>query len=156
MSRAILLFAGTWALLAEAPQPVKWTLAPVNVKSIKPGARLQVRLRAKIDAGWHLYAESQEERGPNALRIWLAEDQPFSLAAEVKAPRPFSSQDPNFGMRVKYYQGEAEFVLPVLVKAGGANSRSLRVNSYYQVCNEQTCLPPKTQTLEMPLSPATP
>ncbi len=156
MKRSFFLFLVAWRLAAQELQPIQWSFAPVNSKGLKPGAHLQVRLRAKIEAGWHMYAESQEDRGPNALRIWLPDGQPFSLASDVKSPRPFRSHDPNFGVRVTYYQGEAEFVLPVLVNAGGAGSRSIHVNSYYQVCNEQTCLPPKTRTLEVPLSSVTP
>jgi hypothetical protein len=55
------------------------------------------------------------EDGPVATRIWLAEGQPAQLAAAMRAPEPEQVQDPSFGVELEFYEGEAEFTLPLRV-----------------------------------------
>jgi hypothetical protein len=135
---------------AQEPEPrhINWTLDPVPQAKAKPGSRLPISVHARIEAGWHLYAEEQEERGPKALRMWLPENQPFTLSGPIKSPRPFMALDPNFGLRVRYYQGDVTFVLPVTVRAAPAAVDALKVSAYYQLCDDKTCLPPRTYVLE--------
>ena len=53
------------------------------------------------------------------LRVWLPDKQPFTLSGPIKSPRPFLALDPNFGLCVRYYQGDVTFVLPLTVRAEG-------------------------------------
>jgi hypothetical protein len=143
-----LLLVAVCSAQETAPRHIDWTLDPVTRSKAKPGSHLSIPVRAHIEAGWHLYAEEQEERGPKALRMWLPENQPFTLSGPIKSPRPFMALDPNFGLRVRYYQGEVTFVLPVTVRAVPAAGEALKVSAYYQLCDDKTCLPPRTYVLE--------
>ncbi|MGA2119221.1 MAG: protein-disulfide reductase DsbD N-terminal domain-containing protein [Bryobacteraceae bacterium] len=147
LSFALVVVGVCFAQEIEPPH-VNWTLGPIPVAKAKRGSRLQISARARIDAGWHLYAEEQQERGPKALRMWLPENQPFTLSGPIKSPRPFLMVDPTFGLRVRYYQGDVTFVLPVSVRAAPAAGSTLKVNAYYQLCDDKICLPPRTHLLE--------
>jgi hypothetical protein len=50
-------------------------------------------------------------------------------------------------MDVEYYEGAPVFELPL--KATGSAKPPLRVNAYFQTCNDKLCLPPKTVRLEL-------
>jgi thiol:disulfide interchange protein DsbD len=138
--------------LAAAPaDPVAWKLqAPA--KPAKAGARLQVKLVAAIESGWHLYSLKPVAEGPIPTRIWIADGQPFQLAGAVAAPDPVTFQDPALGMEVEMYEGEAVFTLPVQVAAGSAGAQKLVVSASYQACNNKLCLPPKTVKAEVPVT----
>ena len=144
-----------FSLAGAAPDPVAWKLADGPAKAVKPGARFTVSLLARIDGGWHLYSMKHVEDGPVATRVWLAAGQPFQLAEAVKSSTPETRQDPSFNMEVELYEGEATFTLPLKVAAGTPpGARTLVVNASYQSCNNRICLPPKTVTVELPLTVA--
>jgi hypothetical protein len=140
VSFALVLVAVCSAQETE-PRHINWTLGPIPVAKAKPGSRLQISVQARIDAGWHLYAEEQEERGPKALRMWLPENQPFTLSGPIKSPRPFLMVDPTFGLRVRYYQGDVTFVLPVSVRAAPAVVATGREPVSFQFENVATGCP---------------
>jgi len=137
-------------LCAAPPDPVAWKLEAPPAKAVKPGARFDLKLVAKIQEGWHLYSLKPVADGPIPTRIWLPEGQPFQLAAAIKASEPQTLQDPSFNMEVEQYEGEATFTLPVRIAAGAApGSQTLVASASYQSCNNKICLPPKTVRLEM-------
>jgi thiol:disulfide interchange protein DsbD len=139
-------------LTAAPPDPVSWKLEPPTAKSVKPGARVTLKLVATIQPGWHLYSLKPIADGPIPTRIWIAEGQPFSLASPVQAPSPTAMQDPALGMEVEFYEGETPFMLPVKVAAGVSGAQMLTVSASFQSCNDKLCLPPKTVKVQLPLT----
>lgn len=54
-------------------------------------------------------------------------------------------------MEVGYFEGSAEFALPVRVAPGAAaGPQKVLVSVSYQTCNDRMCLPPRTVKLELP------
>ncbi len=150
-----LILAAVAAVLsfgAAPPNPVSWKAQNAPAKPVKPGARLSLKLSARIDDGWHLYSMKRLEEGPIPTRIWIAEGQPFELAGAVAAPPPETIQDPNFNMEVEYYEGEAVFTLPVRISPKASpGPQKLEVSASYQSCNNKLCLPPKTVKIDIPV-----
>jgi DsbC/DsbD-like thiol-disulfide interchange protein len=138
------------ALGGAAPDPVAWKMAETPAKPVKAGARFTVKLAADIQPGWHIYSLKPMSEGPIPTRVWLAEGQPFALAAAVvAATEPETMQDASFGMEVELYEGKALFTLPVRAAAGAAaGGHNLVVSASYQSCNNKICLPPKTVKVE--------
>ena len=113
---------------------------------------ITVKVKADIESGWHLYSISQPPGGPIPTTISVAGEQPFELAGQIAGPKPKSEFDRNFEMEVEYYEGVAEFSLPVKTK--GQGKQTLRVNAHFQACNEKLCLPPRTIKLEQEVDSA--
>ena len=127
--------------------PVRWTLsAPA---SAKPGERIEPRLMAVIEEGWHLYSLHQLEGGPIATQIAVPGPQHFKLIGVIDAPVPLTAHEEAFGMSVEFYFGEVEFTLPVEVNRDAKpGAYKLAVTARYQACDNKQCLPPKTVRLE--------
>ena len=153
MRRLVCAALAAMALAAAPPDPVAWKLENPPAKPVKAGARFNVRLVASIQPGWHLYSLKPIAEGPIPTRIWIAEGQPFSLAAGVQAPDPTTMQDPALNMEVEFYEGETPFTLPVKVAPGtAAGPQTLTVSASYQTCNDKLCLPPKTVKVQAPVA----
>ena len=155
MRRLIFAALAAVSLAAAPPAPVTWKLSDGPAKSVKAGARFNVKLTASIQEGWHIYSMKPLDDGPLPTRIWLAEDQPFQLAGQVKGDEPQTMQDPTLHMDVELYEGAAAFSLPVKVAAGASpGGQKLVVNAQAQSCNNSICLPPATVKVEIPITVA--
>lgn len=152
---ALLVAAATVAatVSVSAQNPIRWSIKPPAVKgSLKPGDKFSVKLVAEIDAGWHLYSLSQPAGGPIPTRITIASSQPFKLAGNVGSPAPLVAHDPNFDIDTEFYEGTATFTVPVKVNANApAGKTKLQVSAFFQSCNDQFCLPPRTVKLDVPI-----
>lgn len=134
---------------AAQEDPVAWTLAKTPA-SATAGQTFRIQLTATIEAGWHVYSVSQPPP-PIATRISLPKGQPFTLDGVVDAPAPHVAFDAGFGIDTESYAESAVFTLPIKVSAQASGRQVLRVQAYYQTCNDKFCLPPKTVTLETPI-----
>jgi|SRR5579862_6402461 len=142
-----------WLLLAALLQlrPITWTVTPP--KSATAGSTVPIALVATIDNGWHLYSTTQPAGGPIPTRITLSTSAFFSSDGAVTFPKPSVAPDPNFGINVETYQQTVTFTVPVHI---AANARpgidTVALQARFQACNASLCLPPKTQTIEVPLT----
>src|SRR5215469_7088712 len=105
MKRLIWAAIAAVTLAAAPADPVAWKIEGAPARPVKAGARFTVKLVASIQPGWHLYSLKPLAEGPIATRIWMAEGQPFSLAAAVQAPQPTAMQDPTLNLEVEFYEG---------------------------------------------------
>ena len=127
-----------------AQNPTKWSLdSAAKGKVVKKDETFGAKLKAEIEEGWHLYAVEQQSGGPFPTRITIAEDAPFSIDGRIESPPPMTKLDPNFQIETKFFEQRAEFNLP-LKSAAETSADALAVNVKFQVCNDTTCLPPKT------------
>ncbi len=128
--------------------PIKWSLA-VKSNAHKAGDKFTAQLTAQIAAGWHLYALEEVPNGPRPTRITLATGQPFALSGDIAPPKPITKFDENFGVETQFYEDAVTFALPIKIASKAKPGKTkLVVQSRYQVCNEQLCLPPKTVKVE--------
>lgn len=144
---ASVIFCLAFALQAYAQNPVSWSLQAAQ--TVKAGARTDVRLTANISGGWHLYSLTQPAGGPNATRINVASEPTFKSAGIIKAPPAKVKFDDNFGINTETYAGSVTFTIPLQVAADAQTGKqTLALNVRFQVCNETTCLPPRTVKVE--------
>jgi DsbC/DsbD-like thiol-disulfide interchange protein len=132
--------------------PVKWSVkAESPSRSYPAGGKFKVVLEATIAEGWHLYAPTQSPGSPViATRVFIPEGPAFMPGGEIEAPLPQVAQDPNFGVETEFYEGSAAFIVPVAISAGAVpGKQTLTINSFYQTCNDQMCLPPKSVASRM-------
>ena len=132
------------ALTAAAQNPVTWSLeSDAKGKAAEAGKPFKVRLKAKIDDPWHLYAVEQPEGGPIPTTITSSDPTIFTIDGKIISPPPITKFDENFRIQTKFFAKEATFDFRVK-SVGAVNVDDLGINVKYQVCNETTCLPPKT------------
>lgn len=145
---ASLLCCGVAA--AAPPSPIHWTLAG-PAKPVAPGKLFWLALTARIDPGWHLYALDEPEGGPNPTEVGLPEGDALTLL-DVVAAKPIMVPDPVLRQTVGMFLHEVVFKVHVRAPqkpvAAGAVSQ---VIVHYQSCNDQVCLPPRTETITLPL-----
>jgi DsbC/DsbD-like thiol-disulfide interchange protein len=133
-----------------ADDPITWSLkADSSARQVRAGDTFEVQAVARMAAGWHLYSLTQQGDGPLPTRITLPEGQPFELSGAIKSPPPLTELDAVFEIETEFYEESATFVLPVRVAPDApAGEQTLRVDVFFQSCDDRVCLPPKTVELK--------
>ena len=133
-------------------RPVTWSAAGPKT-AVAAGATVPIALVATIDDGWHLYSTTQPPGGPVPTRIALVGSRVFAASGAVTFPKPSVAADPNFGINVETYDRSVTFTIPVKIAADARPGvDTLSIQARFQSCNASLCLPPKTQTIAVPLS----
>ena len=147
MKRSLLspiIFLLLFAAAGFAQNPVSWSLeSDAKGKTAENAKTFNVRLKAKIDEPWHLYAVEQPAGGPIPTTIIASAPEAFAIDGKIISPPPVKKFDENFKIETKFFLKEAIFDFNVKSLAA-SNVDDLAINVKYQVCNETTCLPPKT------------
>jgi hypothetical protein len=141
--------------LAKGPQPVTWT-ADVNdqVPSADGSVLVNVRLKANIESGWHVYAPTQSGNGPTPLSVKVEPSPVTEIASKIDGPVPEKSIDPNFGIETETYSGQPVITVPIRVSAEALKSgKPIDVKIRSQACSDKLCLPAKTTTLSVTIPP---
>ncbi len=129
--------------------PAKWSLeSELESRVIHPGELYKSVLKAEIEPKWHLYALDQPSGGAIATTIKITEGRLFEIVGNIRTPKPKVAPDPNFvvdgkALQTRYFEGQAAFEF-MLKATGEVNDSDLAIDVRYQLCNETTCLPPKT------------
>ena len=101
------------------------------------------KLTATISDGWHVYALSQPNGGPNPLKISIPLASAITLASPIPETKVVRHFDFNFNMETVYYLKAASFDLSLKV-GGAAPGDTLPIDVRFQACNDRLCLPPYT------------
>ena len=138
------------AASAAPPIPAHWTIEPLK-RAIAPGAAFSLTLTVQIQPGWHLYALEEPEGGPLPTEIGLAQGDPLSLL-DVTEPEPHKIPDPVTHALAGLFQNTVSFTLKVRAPRTKLQPGTVsHVLVRYQTCNDQVCLPPRTEVLALPL-----
>jgi DsbC/DsbD-like thiol-disulfide interchange protein len=141
--------------LAKGPQPVSWTAEVANQIPSSDGSILvNVRIKANIDNGWHVYAPSQSGKGPTPLSVNVEPSPMTSLASKIDGPVPDKALDPNFGVETETYSGQPVLSVPIRVSIEALRTgKPIDVKVRSQACSDKLCLPAKTTTLSVTIPP---
>jgi len=145
------LIAGN-AAAAPAHVPVQWHIKSAPSKPVKPSGRFDAVLVGQIESGWHLYALEEPEGGPIATEVNLTEGDPAELQ-RVSEGKPRVVLDPVFQKPTGFFENTAEFTLHAQVaRDATAGPHTLHVLVRFQSCSDRVCLPPHTDTVELPIT----
>lgn len=131
-----------------ASEPVRWEAKIENVKN----GHATVVLTAVMEKGWHLYGTVLPSGGPKPTVF------DFSQSKDVKAGTPKASRepkkvnDPLFDMELSWWDGDVSFVVPVTFVGP---SPELVCKISFMTCDGNSCMPPKTITLNLPIKQTT-
>ena len=134
----------SFQLFSQIYDPVSWSVE----KKVTGKTTADLIIKATIEKGWHLYGLNIPPDGPIATRISVENlenaKKEGTLQAKSKLIEAF---DPNFDMKLNWYANEAVFVQKVSSTDPNAIYAKVLVN--FMVCNDESCLPPTEEELEV-------
>lgn len=124
--------------------PIRWK-ASVEGNST---ASATIKLTAAIDDGWHLYSLNLPEDGPNSTVIDFQLPEGVSLDGPLTPSRkPVEKYDEMFSLNLSWWEGSVSFTQKV--KIADQKTHTVGIEVSFQGCNDETCIAPKTETLEV-------
>ncbi|RKS53486.1 thiol:disulfide interchange protein DsbD [Gillisia mitskevichiae] len=100
----------------------------------------KISFTAKLEEGWHLYAQDIEEGGPIPTSFTFTNaGVAFELVGETSEPNVPTIFDEVFEMEIKYFEKQATFFQTIKVLDKDA---VIEVEVEFMVCNDTRCLPP--------------
>ena len=100
----------------------------------------KISFTAKLEKGWHLYAQDIGDEGPIATRFTFnSSGTSYELVGETSEPNVPTVFDDVFEMEIKYFEEEATFYQTIKVLDKNA---IIEVEVEFMVCNDTQCLPP--------------
>ena len=134
----IILFL-PFVLASQILTPVKWSFSQTKISD----NNYELKFTAKIDKTWHIYSQYIDDNGPVPTKFTFQPNPDVTFDGKVFEPKGHEEHDPNFDMKLVYFENEVTFVQKVKVTK---NAR-LKGNVEYMVCAMQ-CLPPTKEPFE--------
>ncbi len=130
-------------LSAQIYNPVEWS---TEVKDAGNG-EYELLIHATIEKEWHLYSQIlPSDDGPIATEFTFPESDDYSLIGKVEEPKAKTEYDPNFDMKLNYFEEEVTFIQKI--KANSIEGFDITAEVYFMVCDAEKCLPPEYVDLE--------
>lgn len=118
---------------------VQWNFSAKKIT----GKTYKIHLTPTIQSPWHIYSQDSPEGGALPTEIRFSKNPLLTFDGEVKeVGKVVSKYGEVFDVNVKYFEGSADFVQTVILKASAKTSVTGSIQ--YMVCNDEQCLPPKT------------
>jgi hypothetical protein len=120
--------------------PVSWTFSVQKTAD----KTYEVHMKATVQAGWHLYSQTQPEDAIAIPTKFTINPNPL-LTADGKITEKGKMEkfhDAKLDISAHQYSGNVEFVQVVKLKANAKTNVTGTVE--YQTCNDQRCLPVKS------------
>lgn len=142
----IALMLSPFFVQGQMLDPVSYTATDVP-EQIKAGAVFEVTIEASIEGQWHLYSIANDpDAGPYPTQFTSA-NPAMVIAGEVQESEPSIEMDPNFNAELGWHTSEATFTIPGAFKPDTEGSAMIDLEVFYQVCDDKSCLPPKTKSI---------
>lgn len=144
----IALFAlSPFFVYGQLLDPVDYTLTEAP-DTVKAGQVFSVTVKADIDGKWHLYSISNDpDAGPFPTEFSSASTH-MAIAGEVEESEAVMAFDPNFNTDLGWHSESAEFTIPIAFRSTLQGVQPIELEVLYQVCDDRSCLPPKTKQIE--------
>ncbi len=132
----LVLLLAPFIINAQVLNPVHWSFSKKDLGD----SNYIIHLTAKIDPGWHIYAQDAGE-GPIPTSFTFEKDDQITLKGKVRGVGKLQKDfDKAFNSVLKFYEKKVDFVQYVSAKSG---AKSVKGSLTYMVCDDHQCLPPK-------------
>jgi hypothetical protein len=140
----LLVLAG-W-IQAGAQAPYTWSF---SAKKVSEGT-YEIHCTANISAPWHTYSQFTPDGGPVPTKFSFTKNPLYTLDGDTKEDgKLVTKHETVFGIDVKYFDGEVDFVQKIKLKTAAKTNFTGSVT--FMVCNDEQCLPPATQKFSVQL-----
>lgn len=147
----IILMLSPFFVQGQMLDPVSYSISEAP-DQVKAGEVFEITVRATIDGEWHLYSIANDpDAGPYPTRFSSANPD-MALAGDVEESEPSIEMDPNFNAELGWHTNEATFKIPVAFRESTEGSSVIDLEVFYQVCDDKSCLPPKTKSITQSIS----
>jgi hypothetical protein len=122
--------------------PIVWQYSAKKVSDMK----YEVHLTAQLQTGWHAYSQKQpEEAVAQPTEIHFKPNPLVGMEGKIKEVGALEQwKDEATGIKANQYANQVDFVQ--IVKLKGKVKTSISGSLTYQVCTNEMCLPPKTES----------
>lgn len=144
----IALFAlSPFFVYGQLLDPVDYSLT-ATPDSVKAGEVFNVSVEAEIEGEWHLYSILNDpDAGPYPTRFSSASTN-MAIAGDVEESEAVIAFDPNFNTDLGWHSESAQFTIPIAFRSSLQGVQPIELEVLYQVCDDRSCLPPKTKIIE--------
>lgn len=147
----IILMLSPFLVQGQMLDPVSYSIAEAP-DQVKAGEVFEVTVKASIDGKWHLYSIANDpDAGPFPTKFSSANPD-LTVAGEVQESEPTIELDPNFNAELGWHTTEATFTIPLAFREDAKGSSMIDLEVFYQVCDDKSCLPPKTKSITQSIS----
>ena len=145
----LLLVSLTWTTSkAQVLDPVKWSTSVEKISDTE----YDLIAKAKIESGWHLYAQDVPENGPIPTTFTYDTGKDAEVIGNTIEEEGRTVDDPVFNMRIKFFENAAEFRQRISVI--NKELSIVKGEVEFMVCDDMRCLPPAYIDLEFDLTKA--
>ena len=131
-------------LSVSAQKPIKWR-SNVKMTSETEGV---VTIKAIIEPGWHLYGTQIPSGGPKATKIDLSSSEGVKFVGNITPSiAPKKVYDKTFDLNLNWWDQNVSFTQKFKLSSK-KGAKIVGVISFMG-CNDQTCLPPSTQSINI-------
>ncbi len=142
----IILVLSPFLVQAQLLDPVTYTVTEAP-EEVKAGEAFEVTIQAAIEGKWHLYSIANDpDAGPYPTQF-SSKNPRLKLAGEVTESDAVIEYDPNFDTELGWHTTEASFTIPLVFETGVSGRTMIDLEVLYQVCDDKSCLPPKTKSI---------
>ena len=137
----VAVFLVTLTVQAQRLNPISWTFS-----AKKTGDKTyELHLTAAIQTGWHLYSQTQPEDAIAIPTSFTFNNNPLVVidGAVKEIGKLEKFHDAKLDLSANQYSGQVDFVQTVQLKANVKTNLTGSVE--FQTCNDEKCLPPKTE-----------
>lgn len=132
------------SIMVSAQKPIKWRTSAKMVNETEG----VITMKAIIEPGWHLYGTNIPAGGPKATKFDFSGSVGIKLVGDVEPSiKPINVHDKVFDLSLNWWDKTTTFVQKFTkIKKEDAKIIGL---IQYMGCNDQTCLPPSTQKINI-------
>lgn len=142
-STLLCIIAFVASVSAQMLEPVKWTTS-LSMTTETEGV---MTFEAAIDDGWHLYALSLPDGGPNPTQIEFEKTEGVELIGDMTPSRPaIEDVDKVFMLKLGWWDSDVSFSQKFKVIGEGGYDIAGVIR--FQGCNDQTCIAPTDESFE--------
>lgn len=124
-------------------EPVKWSTTVEKISD----SDFDLVIKASIDKGWHLYAQSIPDDGPIPTTFSFQQQEDiFQLVGNPTEEKGVEDFDKVFEMNIKYFENSATFKQRIRVLT--SDNIEIVGTVEFMVCDDMRCLPPTEEEIK--------
>lgn len=132
----------------SAQKPIKWR-SSVKMTSQSEGI---ITIKAIIGDGWHLYGTDLPNGGPKATTFDFSSSEGVVMVGSVTpSSKPKEVHDKVFDLNLNWWENDVIFTQNF--KLTGEKNAKIMGRILYMGCNDETCLPPSAQSINIKVPP---